>query len=90
MGAGDRDSGPHVPCLDGAGAVGPYTMMSNASWEMAKWDPLYTDTTENITFPQLRCRAVINAKQGDDPIKLTVLSWLGKLTYWYAYKQVYC
>ena len=48
--------------------------------------PLITDKHDRKHYLPM----VINAKQGDDPIKLTVLSWLGQLTYWYACKQVYC
>ena len=38
---------------------------TNASWVMVTWDPLLreqTDTTENITFPQLRWRGEIIGK----------------------------
>ena len=48
----------------GLGPGGPYMVRSNASWIMVTWDPCgqndrQTDMTENITFPQLRWRAVI-------------------------------
>ena len=42
------------PHLRGVGC----TVRSNASWIMVPRDPLWTDTTENITFPQRRQRAV--------------------------------
>ena len=53
-----------VPCLSGirAGTGGPCMVRSNASWVMVAWDRLplsrMTDMSENITFPQLRWRAV--------------------------------
>ena len=43
-----------VPCL-GGGQVsvrGGCAVRSNASWVMVTQVPLWTDTTENITFPQ--------------------------------------
>ena len=56
MSGGGADS--EVPCL----GVGPgLRVSSNASWIMVTWDPppnIMTDMTENITFPQLRWRAV--------------------------------
>ena len=51
-------AGEKVRCLVSGGRVGP-----NASWVMVTWGPQpplnrMRDTCENITFPQLRWRAV--------------------------------
>ena len=65
--AGDEARAGGVLCLmSGEGGTGSCTMRSNASRVMVTWGPPspshpydQTDTSENITFPQLRWRAVI-------------------------------
>ena len=50
--------GSNVWCPGGEGqAGGPCTVRSNTSW-VTGTPPLWTDTTENITFPQLHWRKV--------------------------------
>ena len=50
--------GLRVPCVMSGGVDGgDWTVRSNATWAMVMWGPLpyqQTDTSENITFPQLR------------------------------------
>ena len=59
---------------------GSCTLRSNASWVMVTWYPpppteWQTDKTESITFPQLRCRAVIITIPKLTDSWFMVLSW---------------
>ena len=61
IGGRARARGSHVWCLWGGAGSGPCTVRSNASWgpPMDKLTDWWTDTHENITFPQLRWQAVM-------------------------------
>ena len=69
------------PCLQGMGLEGGCTVRYNASWEMVTRDPpvnRQTGRNENITFPQLRWRAVMNdiLREGSSA---SVINYMNKL-----------
>ena len=61
------------PCPMRSYVWGTCTVRSNASWVMVTWDsplPMHrqTHTSENITFPQVRWRAVIKVVDCQTPL----------------------